>query len=149
MVNALGVKVLRTPVRAPKANAFCERIVRTVRRECLDFLIPFSEAHLRHILHEWMEYYNHGRPHKCLGPGIPEPLVPIRVPLPDRHVIPSGQCVRDRRYLEFCTTNTHLKHVLHKLGWAFCGLQPCPQGSIGRSQFRPFHGALQNAELVP
>jgi putative transposase len=99
MVNALGVKVLRTPVRAPKANAFCERIVRTVRRECLDFLIPFSEAHLRHILHEWMEYYNHGRPHKCLGPGIPEPLVPIRVPLPDRHVIPSGQCVHARPVL--------------------------------------------------
>jgi putative transposase len=99
MVEALGVKVLRTPVRAPKANGFCERIVRTVRRECLDFLIPFSESHLRRILREWVEHYNHGRPHKCLGPGIPQPLVPIPAPSFDRHVIPTGLRVRARPVL--------------------------------------------------
>jgi putative transposase len=99
MVEALGVKVLRTPVRAPKANGFCERIVRTVRRECLDFLIPFSESHLRRILREWVEYYNHGRPHKGLGPGIPQPLVTIPAPSPDRHVIPTGLRVRARPVL--------------------------------------------------
>jgi putative transposase len=98
-VEALGVKVLRTPVRAPKANGFCERIVRTVRRECLDFLIPFSEAHLRRILREWAEHYNHGRPHQCLGPGIPEPLVPIPAPSPDRYVIPTGHRVHARAVL--------------------------------------------------
>ena len=75
-VKSMGVRVLRTPVRSPKANCFCERLVRTARRECLDFLIPFSEAHLRCILREWVSHSNHGRPHKCLGPGIPAPIIP-------------------------------------------------------------------------
>jgi transposase InsO family protein len=44
---AFGLRVLRTPVRAPQANAYCERLVGTLRRECLDFLIPISESHLR------------------------------------------------------------------------------------------------------
>jgi hypothetical protein len=45
-----GVRVLRTPVRAPQANAYCERLVGTVRRECLDFMIPMNERHLRRTL---------------------------------------------------------------------------------------------------
>jgi putative transposase len=43
-VSSMGVRILKTPVRAPKANAICERLVGTIRRECLDFLIPFGEA---------------------------------------------------------------------------------------------------------
>jgi hypothetical protein len=65
------LKVLRTPVRAPKVNAYCERLIGTVRRECLDFMIPLGEKHLRRILREWISHYNHGRPHAALGPGIP------------------------------------------------------------------------------
>ena len=72
-LKGFGVRVLRTPVRAPKANAYCERLVGTIRRECLDFLIPLSEAHLRRILREYVRHYNRGRPHSSLGPGIPEP----------------------------------------------------------------------------
>jgi transposase InsO family protein len=49
-VAALGVRVVGTPVRAPQANSRCERLVGTVRRECLDFLIPLGEAHLRRVL---------------------------------------------------------------------------------------------------
>jgi transposase InsO family protein len=49
-VSALGLKVLRTPVRAPKANSVCERFGGTMRRECLDYLIPFNEWHLRFVL---------------------------------------------------------------------------------------------------
>src|SRR5450432_1126478 len=45
-LTGFGVRVLKTPVRAPKANAFCERLIGTIRRECLDFLIPLGEAHL-------------------------------------------------------------------------------------------------------
>jgi hypothetical protein len=45
--------------------------VRTVRRECLNFHIPLSEAHLKRTLIEWIAHYNHGRPHRGLGPGIP------------------------------------------------------------------------------
>ncbi len=71
-LNGFGVRVLKTPVRAPKANAFCERLVGTIRRECLDFLIPLTEAHLKRILREYVAFYNRGRPHSSLGPGIPE-----------------------------------------------------------------------------
>lgn len=49
-IKALGLKVLRSPVASPKANSICERLIGTIRRECLDWLIPMSEAHLRSIL---------------------------------------------------------------------------------------------------
>src|SRR5580700_1519821 len=70
--NDFNLKVLRTPVRAPKANAYCERLVGTVRRECLDFMIPLSERHLRMTLRSWVTHYNKGRPHSSLGPEVPE-----------------------------------------------------------------------------
>lgn len=55
--------MLKTPFRAPQANAFCERLVGSIRRECLDFLIPLNDRHLRRILKEWVAHYNRGRPH--------------------------------------------------------------------------------------
>ena len=61
-----------TPFQAPQANAFCERLIGTVRRECLDFLIPLNDGHLRSLLKEWVTHYNRGRPHASLGPGIPD-----------------------------------------------------------------------------
>lgn len=70
-VRNLGISVLKTPVRSPKANTFCERLIGTVRRECLEHMIPISERHLRQILREWVSHYNRGRPHSSLGPGIP------------------------------------------------------------------------------
>jgi len=72
-LKAFGLRVLRTPVRAPKANAYCERLVGSIRRECLDFMIPLGEKHLRRIVAEWVTHYNQGRPRLSLGPGIPEP----------------------------------------------------------------------------
>jgi putative transposase len=72
-IRALGVKVLRSPVASPKANSLCERVIGTARRECLDWLIPMSEAHLRAILRCWVTHYNGGRPHSALGPGVPDP----------------------------------------------------------------------------
>ena len=71
-VAALGVRALKTPVRTPQANAFCERLIGTIRRECLDFLIALNERHLRAMLREWVSHYNQGRPHSRLGPGIPD-----------------------------------------------------------------------------
>lgn len=71
-IEDLGIRVLKTPPRAPQANAFCERLMGTVRRECLDFMIPLNERHLRQILREWVKHYNRGRPHSSLGPGIPD-----------------------------------------------------------------------------
>jgi putative transposase len=72
-IRALGVEVLRTPVTSPKANAICERVIGTARRECLDWLIPVSQAHLLAILKCWVTHYNSGRPHSALGPGVPDP----------------------------------------------------------------------------
>jgi putative transposase len=72
-IQALGIQVLRSPVASPKANAICERVIGTARRECLDWLIPMSEAHLRAILKCWVTHYNGGRPHSALGPGVPDP----------------------------------------------------------------------------
>ena len=72
LAQGFGLKVLRTPPRSPQANAYCERLVGTIRRECLDFLIPVSERHLRRLLQEWVRHYNGGRPHRSLGPGIPD-----------------------------------------------------------------------------
>jgi hypothetical protein len=73
-------------------SAFCERLIGTIRRECLDWLIVLHERHLRAVLLEWVAHYNHGRPHASLGPGIPG--VPLdRLARPNGHQIPDGQRV--------------------------------------------------------
>jgi putative transposase len=80
----LGLRVLKTPPRAPQANAICERLIGTLRCECLDFVIPITEHHLRRLLQEWVGHYNTGRPHMSLGPGIPQP--PSSLPVsPQEH----------------------------------------------------------------
>src|SRR6516164_2206391 len=57
-IRHLGLKVLKTPVRTPVANAICERVLGTLRRECLDFVIPLSANHLRRLLTRWVQHYN-------------------------------------------------------------------------------------------
>jgi putative transposase len=71
-IQRLGLRVLKSAPRSPKANALCERVLGTLRRECLDWLIPLSEAHLRQTLRLWIAHYNRGRPHSALGPGVPD-----------------------------------------------------------------------------
>ncbi len=78
-IGALGMKVLRSPIASPKTNSICERVIGTIRRECLDWMIPLSEAHLRSILRSWVEHYNRGRPHSMLGPGVPDPPQEVAV----------------------------------------------------------------------
>jgi transposase InsO family protein len=86
----LGLRVLKTPPRVPQANAICERLLGTLRRECLDFLIPLTENHLRRLLHAWMCHANQGRPHMSLGPGIPQPSAVLPVALQEhRHRLPA------------------------------------------------------------
>jgi len=67
------INVIRTPVRAPNANAFAERWVRTLRSECLDQLLIINEAHLRRVLNEYLAYYNSRRPHQSLKQQAPIP----------------------------------------------------------------------------
>jgi putative transposase len=72
-IRNLGIEALRTPVWTPQANAFCERLIGTIRRECLDFMIPLSDRHLRQTLRQWMTHYNRGRPHFQLRTGCSRP----------------------------------------------------------------------------
>jgi transposase InsO family protein len=78
LVN-LGLEIITTPVRSPQANALCERLIGTLRRECLDWIIPLTEDHLRRTLWSWLPHYNRGRPHTSLGPGLPVPRRPCQV----------------------------------------------------------------------
>jgi transposase InsO family protein len=70
----LGIRTLLTPVRAPRANAVAERLVGTLRRECLDHVIVVNVRHLRAILSDFARYYNPDRPHQALGLDTPRPL---------------------------------------------------------------------------
>jgi putative transposase len=100
-IKALGIEVLRSPFASPKANSVCERVIGTVRRECLDWMIPMSEAHLRSILREWRTHYNQGRPHSSLGPGVPDPPKESMVALKSesRHRLVPNVLVRVRSIL--------------------------------------------------
>ena len=92
-VKALGVTFRRTSVRAPKANAICERFGGSLRRECLDFVIPLNERHLKRAVQQWGNHYNRGRPHSTLGPGLPEPTQDKVPASGHRHKLPAGFCI--------------------------------------------------------
>jgi putative transposase len=66
-----GIEVLRTPYRAPKANAICERFLGSLRRECLNYFILLSERNLHRIVKEYSRYFNHSRPHQGIDQRIP------------------------------------------------------------------------------
>ena len=84
-IQALGIRVLRSAPHSPKMNALCERLIGTLRRECLDWVIPLSESHLRSLLRAWIQHDNRGRPHMSLGPGIPDPPAITFPKSPSRH----------------------------------------------------------------
>jgi len=67
------IEVLRIPPQAPRANAYAERWVRTVRSECLDWILTWNENHLRKVLGSYVGHYNGGRPHRGLNLDIPTP----------------------------------------------------------------------------
>jgi transposase InsO family protein len=91
--NTEGIRVIRTPVRAPKANAVAERFVGTVRRECLDWLLITNRRHLQHVLREFVDHYNGHRPHRALELAPPEP----RQPPPTRTSQPAATTHRHDR----------------------------------------------------
>ena len=88
-VRHLGLRVVKTPPQTPQANALCERLIGTLRRECLDFVIPLTENHVSRLLHLWVPHYNQGRPHMALGPGLPQPSPSLPASLQaHRHRLP-------------------------------------------------------------
>jgi putative transposase len=67
----IGIDAIATPVRSPRANAVAERVIGTLRRECLDHVIVLDEQHLASVLAEFVRYYNQERPHRRLGLQTP------------------------------------------------------------------------------
>jgi transposase InsO family protein len=76
--EAQGVRVVRTPVQAPEANGIAERFVRTVRSECLDWLLIRNTPHVEHTLKVFADHYNRGRPHRSLGLVPPNGWPPVK-----------------------------------------------------------------------
>ena len=88
-----GIRVIKTPVRSPQANAFAERWVRTVRTECLDWILIVGHRHLERVLRDYVNHYNQQRPHRGIHLDVPTGGV---VPTPsslnhvDRHDVLGG-----------------------------------------------------------
>ena len=91
VLRAEGIRIIRTPVRAPRANAFAERFVGTVRRECLDRMLIFGRRHLERVLAEYVVHYNGHRPHRTLGQ-----LAPLNAELPPPISDPEPRDLRRR-----------------------------------------------------
>jgi putative transposase len=70
------IRIIRTPVRAPRANAIAERFIGTLRRECLDHLLITGPRHLAVVLEEYVEHYNTHRPHRSLDQHPPAGSTP-------------------------------------------------------------------------
>jgi len=76
--TAIDIKIIKTPVRAPRANAIAERFVGTIRRDLLDHLLIINQRHAAAVLHEFEHHYNHHRPHRTLGQAAPSRPLPRR-----------------------------------------------------------------------
>jgi putative transposase len=81
-----GIRILRTPVRAPRANAIAERWIGTVRRELLDRMLIVNRRHLEHVLAEYTTHFNNHRPHRALHQAAPLRPLPPPVSQPDLHL---------------------------------------------------------------
>jgi transposase InsO family protein len=83
-----GIDSIATPVRAPRANAVAERVIGTLRRECLDHMIVLDERHLASVVTEFVRNYNQDRPHRTLRLQTPEgKLRPATGPIRSRPVL--------------------------------------------------------------
>ncbi len=80
-----GIEIIKTPIEAPNANAVCERLIGSFRRECLDFFLILSERHLSKVLKEYVLYYNTSRPHQ--GIDQQRPIKPKLLPAERRQIV--------------------------------------------------------------
>jgi len=108
-----NAEVIKTPPRAPRANAHAERFVRTVRAECLDWVLIWNRWHLRRVLSAYIEHYNTGRPHRSIELEAPVPPAIADPTAPD----PSERCARRARPRLPSRRLTRL--VPHRLGRRF------------------------------
>ena len=82
VVRSEGARVIVTPIQAPNANAHAERMIETIRTECLDWTLILGRRHLDRTLRTYVEHYNRGRPHRALGLASPLAEASITVPVP-------------------------------------------------------------------
>jgi putative transposase len=71
VARSTGLTVLKTPVRAPKANAICERFIGRLKQECLDYVFVLHSYQLHRVVWAYVDYYNHSRPHQGIGQRVP------------------------------------------------------------------------------
>jgi transposase InsO family protein len=72
LFRSSGIKILKTPAHAPRANAICERFLGSVRQECLDHVLVLSEKRLHCVLPAYVEYFNRARPHQGIRQQVPQ-----------------------------------------------------------------------------
>ena len=84
------MEAVKIPPRAPKANAYAERWVRTVRAECLDWTLIWNRRHLEHVLRQYLEHYNTGRPHRGINLEVPIPARGSPVTPPTNSCVAEG-----------------------------------------------------------
>jgi hypothetical protein len=155
----LGIGTLLTPVRAPRANAVAERVVRTVRNECLDHVIVVNERHLRPVLAEFVRYYNEDRPHRTLAPETPTPAAgPTAGPVRSRPVLgglhhaseraarcgPTSPPLQDAAIAKNLSRDTTRLKSCDRLTLRRARPpEPCPEPCSARSCKRPLRRHLQ------
>ena len=82
VLRSEGMRVIRTPVHAPNANAYAERVIETIRAECLDWTLILGRRHLDRTLRTYADHYNRGRPHCALALASPPAEASMTVPVP-------------------------------------------------------------------
>ena len=113
--TAEGIRILASPPQAPRANAICERIIGTLRRELLDRLLIVNEQHLRRVLTEYQQHYNAARPHRSLG-----------------QLTPAQADTRPPEPIDLADHRVRQKQVLSGLTHEYCGrLTPRCYGKAG------------------
>jgi transposase InsO family protein len=90
VLRSEGMRVIRTPIRAPNANAHAERVIETIRAECLDWTLILGRRHLDRTLRIYAEHYNRQRPHRAIRLATPLGVARVPVPVSPRDVHPGG-----------------------------------------------------------
>ena len=83
----IGIEMLKTPYRAPRANAICERFLGSLRRECLDYFLILGEKHLYRVVKEYKQYFNRTRPHQGIEQRIPCQPERLETPPTNRNLV--------------------------------------------------------------
>ena len=110
------MNIIKTPIRAPRANAFAERWVRTARTECVDWMLVLGRRHLERVLRTYAAHYNEARPHRGLDLKTPEPQLDS---CPRRSLVGAFEGTIDSG-VSSMSTNSLLEHRIR----GFRALQP-------------------------